>query len=110
MEFTQILQFEATNLYHIYLIHYKGKVWGCCGRSALLLHQLYPNISYRNRDVSGKGDIVPVMIIDLMTFSDLVEKLPPKEQYENRVVIEIPRDWKNEKGSGIVTGTHSDLF
>ena len=94
MELKDILKAEATHQHHIYLYLHKGKVWGCCGRSALLLHRLYPNIPYRDRDVSGKGDVLPVMIIDSMTLGDLVERLPPREQDEHRIVIEIPEDWR----------------
>lgn len=75
---------------HIHLYHHKGIVWQCYGHSALLLHKIYPNISYKERDISGKGDIVPVMIIDPMTLADLIENLPPIYQDKERMVIEIP--------------------
>ena len=91
MELTEIIQAEATNEHRIYLFHLnKGRVWGCYGRSALLLHRLYPNISYRDRDVSGKGDVVPVMIIDLLTLGDLVERFPPIERNEDSMIFELP--------------------
>lgn len=89
MELTDILNLEATNRRHIYLYHHKGKVWGSCGCSALLLHQVYPNIPYRDRDVSGKGDILPVMIIDPFTLEDLIERLPPIERDESRMIFEL---------------------
>ena len=89
MELKDILKTEATNQHHIYLFNHKGKVWGCLGRSALLLHRIYPNIPYRDRDVSGKGDVLPVMIIDLMTLGDLVERFPPIERTEEKMVFLI---------------------
>ena len=90
MKLEEILQTEATNQRHIYLYRYKANVWGCCGRSALLLNKLYPNISCHERDISGKGDIVPVMIIDPMTLAHLVENIPPLYQDKEKIVIEMP--------------------
>lgn len=91
MELTDILKLEATNHHnhHIYLYHHKGKVWGCCGCSALLLHRIYPNIPYRDRDISGNGDVLPVMIIDLFTLGDLIERLPPIERDEDSMIFEV---------------------
>lgn len=93
MELTDILKIEATNRRHIYLYHHKGKVWGCCGRSAILLHRLYPNISYTEKDISGMGDILPVMIIHPFTLEHLIENIPPIEQEKEMFVIEIPESW-----------------
>lgn len=88
MELTDILKTEATNRRHIYLFHHK--VWLCFGRSALLLHRLYPNIPYQNRDVSGNGDVHPVMIIDQLTLGDLLERLPPTQRSEDKIIFELP--------------------
>lgn len=89
MELTDILKLEASNRHHIYLYHHKGKVWSCCGCSALLLHRIYPNISYRDKDVSGNGDVLPVMIIDLFTLGDLIERFPPIERDEDSMIFEL---------------------
>lgn len=94
MELTKIIQTEVTNCCRIYLYHHKGVVWGCCGCSALLLHHIYQNIPYKDRDVSGKGDILPVMIIDQMTLADLIERISPIERNEERMVFEIPENWR----------------
>lgn len=88
MELTDILELESVNHRYIYL-HHNGKVWGCYGRSALLLHRIYPNILYKDRDISGNGDVVPMMIIDLLTLADLIEKLPPIERDEDRMIFEL---------------------
>lgn len=88
MELKEILELESTNHRYIYLYNYKGLLWGCCGCSALLLHRLYPNISFRNRDVSGKGDVLPVMIIDRMTWADLIDRLPPIKREEDSMVFD----------------------
>lgn len=90
MELTQVIQTEATNHKHIHLYYHKKSVWGCCGRSALLLHKIYSNISCPERDISGKGDLLPVMIIDPMTLAHLIENLPPIHQDKEKIVIEIP--------------------
>lgn len=87
MKLTDILKTEATNRWHIYLFY--QKVWLCFGRSALL-HRLYPNIPYRDRDVSGKGDVLPVMIIDQFTLGDLIERLPPIQRSEDKMIFELP--------------------
>ena len=90
MELIEVIQIEAMNYRHIYLYHHKANVWSCCGHSALLLNKIYPNISCHERDVSGKGDIVPVMIIDPMTLAHLVENIPPLYQDKEKIVIEVP--------------------
>ena len=90
MELIEVIQIEAMNYRHIHLYHHKGSVWGCCGRSALLLHKIYSNISCHERDISGEGDILPVMIIDPMTLAHLVENIPPIRQDKEKIVIEIP--------------------
>lgn len=90
MEPTEVIRIEAANYRHIHLYHHKGIVWQCYGRSALLLHKIYPNISCHERDISGKGDIIPVMIIDPMTLANLTKNLPPIYQDKERMVIEIP--------------------
>lgn len=89
MKLEEILQTEATNQCHIYLYCYNS-VWRCCGRSALLLNKIYPNISCHERDISGKGDIIPVMIIDPMTLAHLIENIPPTYQDKEKIVIEMP--------------------
>lgn len=93
MELTDILNLEATNCRHIYLYNHKNMIWGCYGCSALLLHRIYPNIPYWDRDVSGNGKTLPVMIIDLFTLGDLMERLPPIERDAEKIVIEIPKEW-----------------
>lgn len=94
MELPEIIQTEAINHRHIYLYNYKGLLWGCCGRSALLLHYIYPNIPYKDRDISGKGDMLPVMIIDQMTLKHLIGNIPPVEQSNDRMVIELPERFR----------------
>lgn len=94
MELSGIIQTEAINHRYIYLYNYKGLLWGCCGRSALLLHHIYQNIPYKDRDVSGNGDILPVMIIDQMTLADLIERISPIERNEERMVFAIPENWR----------------
>lgn len=94
MELTDILRLEATNRCHIYLYHHVGKVWGCCGRSALLLHQVYQNIPYRERDVSGNGDVLPVMVIDPMTLADLIERLPPIARDAEKMIFDFSENGK----------------
>lgn len=93
MELTDILELEAVNHRYIYLHHHNGKIWGCYGCSALLLRRIYPNILYKDKDVSGNGKVVPVMIIDLFTLGDLMERLPPIERNAEKIVIEIPKEW-----------------
>lgn len=92
MELSEIIQTETTNHRHIYLYNYKGLLWGCCGRSALLLHYIYPNIPYKDRDISNKGDILPVLLIDQMTLADLIERISPIERNDERMVFDIPEN------------------
>lgn len=94
MELTQIIQIESTNKHHIYLYHRRGIVWGCCGRSACLLHKIYPNIFYSEKTISGWGNAVPVMVIDPFTLEHFIGELPPIERDEERMVFEIPEDWR----------------
>ena len=94
-ELPEIIQTEVTNCSRIYLYHHKGLVWGCCGRFALLLHRIYSNITYKERDVTGKGDMLPVMIIDPLTLGHLIENYHPIERYEKMMVFEMPEHWKN---------------
>lgn len=90
MELTDILNLEATNRRHIYLYNHKNMIWGCY---ALLLHRIYPNIPYRDKDVSGNGKTLPVMIIAPLTLAALIEKLPPTKRDEEKIVIEMPKEW-----------------
>lgn len=52
------------------------------------------DIPYRERDVSGNGDVLPVMVIDPMTLADLIERLPPIERDEEKMIFEFPENGK----------------
>lgn len=86
----EVIDIEKCNTAHIHLYLYKDKVWGCCGRSAVLLHQLYPNLPCAEREIYDTGICLPGMIIDLMTLQHLIQRLPPIEQTLTRIVFEVP--------------------
>lgn len=86
----EVIYREKCNIGHIHLYLYKDKVWGCCGRSAVLLHQLYPNLPCSEREIHDTGIRLPGMIIDPMTLQHLIQRLPPIEQTLTRIVFKVP--------------------
>ena len=93
MTVTDALTLERTNTRHIYLYYYKVGAWSCYGRSAELLHWLYPNIYYSEKLIPEWEKELPVTVIDVMTLRHLLGIIPPIEQNEKRIVIEIPEGW-----------------
>lgn len=93
MILTDAIILEKTNTRHIYLYYYRVGAWSCCGRSAELLHGLYPNIYYSGKSIPEWEKELPVAVIDAMTLRHLLEIIPPKEKNGERIVIEIPESW-----------------
>lgn len=90
-----IVNIEKQNTRHIYLYLYKNRVWWCCGRSALLLYRLYPNIPYCKKDIFNLGVTLPVMMIDHYSLAHLIERIQPIEHTSTKIVIETPSEVYN---------------
>lgn len=92
MDVKVVLKIEEQNRRHIHLYCYKNRMWGCCGRSAVLLHGIYSNLPCREREVLNTGVIKPVMVIDHLTLKHLIDNIPPIKQSNDRIVIELPEE------------------